>query len=518
MFFSDIPKIGDWKQFTGRGPAPSWTKIKPAPPPAEILKLDEMIQRYAQVMTMARINVLYEMYPLVTGWVQTAPKPAVNQLAPSTGGLYEAMQALKEVVARKLKQIAPNASPYNQVVCVGYSVETGTIRDIAAAYKAQWGVDKSGGAYVGLNDPKTDMTRRCQQMIKGIQQAYALHQHVMVAGNRIVDNAKTLKIFMAPEFFFRGKAGAFSTDHLIGSRNQESLLDRLRKETGDGKYTGWLFVLGTFIAASERSWSSCGTCNEWMENQFVPSLGRKQLTCPTCKKQLLCDNPTCRTNPKTKGSLITLSSHPAPRRYGCPICNKPGNFYEHIVAFHIDNFALVQKGGYPAGDGVHDYITEKAAISNLDFDVVDAKAPKRKLFGQEHELTSAGQDAPATNTKERMGGAVFTMDAITYGLEVCLDHLSGRLAADPDRGAVKIQLVPSAGAHITPGSVACAQNGIVFNVDGGGGARISVAVNSSSGLAGQNPLFDLGVPIVDPGLFPPGSQKVQIFGPFAMPA
>src|SRR6185369_6324461 len=75
------------------------------------------------------------------------------------------------------------------------------------------------------------------------------------------------------------------------------------------------------------------------------------------------------------------------------------------------------------------------------------------------------------------GGSVFTMDGITFGLEVCLDHMENRLAefykvgvaavGDPK---VQIQLIPSWGMLIGKGELVCVEDavkpGLTFNVDG----------------------------------------------------
>jgi hypothetical protein len=80
-----------------------------------------------------------------------------------------------------------------------------------------------------------------------------------------------------------------------------------------------------------------------------------------------------------------------------------------------------------------------------------------------------------------MGGSIFTIDGIKFGLEICLDHLNQRL--NPGAG-VQIQLVPSAGAHLS--QFACVPNGIAFNVDGLG-AKSDVRVNSAGGAPSATP-------------------------------
>jgi len=515
MYFTKVPTLADWKTFTGRGPM---LPVPKGPPPAtapEILKLDELIQRYNQAMPMARVNALNDMSPLISAWLSKNPKPAVNPFAPATGGsTYDAMVALREVVARRVKLVVPNASLYDQVVCLGYSIQTGTVRQYWDPKGSEWKSTANG--YMGSKDPKVDLQKRCEQMIRAVKTAYTLNQHKMVTPKKVKDDSRTLKIFMAPEFFFRGVRGAFTMNYLLGDKGEDSILDSLRAETKQSQYASWLFVFGTFIAGTERTRLSCQTCMQWMVNEMVPALGKKLLTCPTCKKYARCPKSVCQANPKSRGFLTVVPGDvTGARRLHCEVCKTVYPFCEHCIGVTIDNYALVQKGGHSGGDGVHDYITQKAYVSNLDFDEIDNQAPKIKIFGREEEYIEPRSDPGSAS--ERMGGSVFHMDGINFGIEVCLDHLQGRLAADSERGRIQIQLIPSAGAYINrKGGVACVPNGILFNVDGGGGAKISVAVNSG-GLTDETSAGELPVINMSSGLFPPGNQKVEIYGPFAMP-
>ena len=123
MYFPDIPKLDDWKKFTGR---PRFSTVQPSP---EMKKLDQLIQQYHQVMPMARINTLVDLKPAINAWQQKNPKPPANKFAAvAEGDPYGAVNALGDVVGRKLKTAVPSTSPYNKVVCLGYSIKTGTLR------------------------------------------------------------------------------------------------------------------------------------------------------------------------------------------------------------------------------------------------------------------------------------------------------------------------------------------------------------------------------------------------------
>ena len=101
------------------------------------------------------------------------------------------------------------------------------------------------------------------------------------------------------------------------------------------------------------------------------------------------------------------------------------------------------------------------------------------------------------------------MDGILFGLELCRDHLTGRLAHSHESGRVQIQLIPSCGASIEHTSIACVEGGIIFNCDGGEdeGVDSGVVVNSAGGVT------DVGGEICDAG----DGNRIAIFDTQTIP-
>jgi|GEM_PF-3202754 len=106
---------------------------------------------------------------------------------------------------------------YEQVQFIGFNVRNDTI--------------PMGKDYLGHATPNTDIEFRCKAMIQAIQRAYP-----DVSADR-----KILKVFVAPEFYFRGKEGAYPVEKI------STIVPRLRKETDQYKYLDWLFVFGTAL-------------------------------------------------------------------------------------------------------------------------------------------------------------------------------------------------------------------------------------------------------------------------------
>src|SRR6185312_8422514 len=165
--------------------------------------------------------------------------------------------------------------------------------------------------------------------------------------------------------------------------------------------------------------------------------------------------------------------------------------------YEIFNVALVQKGGYAQADNVHELLVYKEYVSSIDFlghlygDHESWKNPRLRAAlldrGKNRLIvpTEGSNDPDEPSRKGVIGGekrtyrselasslggkAIFDMDGITFGLEVCRDHLLGRLRhSKPGDGdnIVQVHLITSAGASIDPNNVSGALGTWVFCVDG----------------------------------------------------
>ncbi|MGE4047696.1 MAG: hypothetical protein AB7F35_22745, partial [Acetobacteraceae bacterium] len=347
---------------------------------------------------------------------------------------------------------------YHEAVCIAYAVATGQFDPSVLVKRYDGKIVRNIVDYgVSVQDGAALM-QLCTKMKDAIASAYNFYTRNHVVGPD--DNA--LKIFMAPEFFFRGSSGAYDME------TAAKILPNLRLETQKPKYKDWLFVLGTAIAAT-----------------FI-----EETRCPACG---------------ASGSALRKAG---PDQYICGPCGTSPVRPTRIGAM-IDNVALIQKGG--EADDKNACIVQKEYVSHIDFRRALPPAPPpvpprpghapRKPFAftlpdwssnaphaRDIEIRGAKLPAfPPTGSRdklspgaskfqdERMGGSIFTIDGITFGLEICLDHLNNRL-----KGAegVQIQLVPSAGASLK--QLACIPKGLAFNVDGLSGGKCDMRVNEGT--------------------------------------
>jgi hypothetical protein len=400
-----------------------------------------------------------------------------------TGDSKKAAATFKQQVEKAMQGHSPTKARYNSVLCIGYKVKT--------TYP---------GGFAGLPDDRQDMEAKCADMKLAIQQA-----RTAVDASKFTDSASMLKIFMAPEFFFRGKNGAYDFDDVNGVGGKKSLVDIMRDEIDKPVYKDWLFVLGTVIVAALDVKTRCTTpgCNAGVE--FVKD-GSSGKTKPVCKA-----NPAHAVAEKSTGAAI-------------------------------DNVALIVKEKF-----VHS--VKKELISHVDFDARPGVKDKVTVRGVEtgvkrYDVPSgykAAEDRDSKFQDERMGGNVFTVDGVTFGCEVCLDHAATTSSSSDGRlnnaANIQIQLIPSGG--MSTSKLRTVENGVVFNVDGDtphvqalGLSGLDLvnyensAMESASipkdwdqaekyveGLVGL-PKFRRPAPAIGPGL----SGSVVQYGPFEIPA
>ena len=218
------------------------------------------------------------------------------------------------------------------------------------------------------------------------------------------------------QFYMRGPHGAYATTQIIDENNGTTttpglLIEaaaKIRKAIADDYFENWLFVFGTLTYA-----------------------------------QVDDDKP-----------------------------EKPWWEYRDINATEVIylNFAPVFMGG--TGHD-HYYVMSKKYLSVGDF-LGRAQLPDPTMFHirqyadiQESSLLSAALDAHDTKLVERN---IITIHGIRIGIEICLDHLLGRLwttiQEEENNQLVDVHLIVSGGLDIESGPTPIVQRGVAYNTDG----------------------------------------------------
>jgi len=437
--------------------------------------------------------------------------------------------------------------------------------------------------YSGNADHDADIAVRCTAMIDAVKAAAA-----MPSINAASD---VLKIFMAPEFYFRGPDGAYPMEKI------ETIMPKLRVESDKIDYADWMFVFGTAIGYEKREGSTTGS--DFVHDVKAQSIkitaqtpttvtvepgptatamaipakdwflvqGTKRVEITNVHQDTLRAKYVLTFAPATTFAVADAELYPPQLhiiatdaafgpssmiRVRGTVCRRipvlavggkrwkvtqGGNTSEitactqfgttwdvfeltvsppldcrrkrpvslvEPMSTEVTNVALVQKG-YPSpymGDGSLRHVAiYKENVSPIDFansggNWHEADGSLRRigihgetnrpvlptfgstdLLGASPNTTRAPTEYAGSeiNKSGIGGGVVFSMDDVTFGLEVCLDHGKSRLskfygaAGNKTAGDPKIQvhLIPAWGSSIGDGEI-CAPSpaGPVFNVDG----------------------------------------------------
>lgn len=278
---------------------------------------------------------------------------------------------------------------YSHIQLISYEIYTGPTQ-----------APQGQRVYQGMSSDLDDMAYRVTLMLEAIECARrAAHK-----------DATCLKVFVAPEFYFRGSKGAYPIAKVVGESRGElakhNLLDMLRTivKTGNKDYEHWLFVFGTIIASSEAP----GMIHE----------GSQREAYNICLIH--------RGEQGIEGSRVVVKEYKSAIDF---LQVSPGN------GAVLDSAVRHLMAGKKTGTGW---------------------TPNR---GAGKELSK----------KEYEGLGIFEIEGITFGVEICLDHATSRLRMSPPGPSdpwVQIQIIPSCGMQINPPSVIACKDGLVFNVDG----------------------------------------------------
>ena len=301
--------------------------------------------------------------------------------------------------------------------------------------------DSGKKTYLGIDPVNNDIAARVA-FVNQVLQTVKANDNVRHSG----DSANTvLKVFMLPEFAFRGPTGAYSMEEAM------SLVEKLQQIVKAQEWQHWLFIFGTVVCKSHAA--------------MVPS----------------------KINILGKGFF-------GKAKHGKYTAIDPEAKVE------IYNIAPIQKGGFqdnPAHESAHSVMKASKAPGGSDFIWGDdIKDKKGKLTDQEVEALDplpvpenfSDFAAPQNANAEEIlalkyhyiyGDSVFVQDGLTFGLEICIDfghrHLK-RLMSKAEEvlnseeiapKELDVHLVTSCGANRNqPRNIAAKEGGFLALCDG----------------------------------------------------
>jgi hypothetical protein len=315
-------------------------------------------------------------------------------------------------------------SHYRRVQPIGYYLNT------APAYYQNTPNGAWLQTYLGHLGDGSDIADRCRRMAHAIDRA--------AASDAIDKDSSTLKVFMGPEFYFRGTKGAYPLEML------STIAERLRETTSRSQFRNWLFVLGTMIGGFDTG--------DGIEVFNVALIMKGGVSDPGAKDAN--GRPYSIVSYKEMISRIDFIAD-------------DGRTHKS----HAEMYGQVWGSGKRLL-GTQGSRTRTDAAFAVAFPTAPGEAggAPPTLPPQDFRGSAVSRESE-DNANGLTGGALFEMDGVRFGLEVCLDHAFARVRSlfpRPDESGLQVQLVPSAGMTISRENVAVVPGGIVFNVDGGG--------------------------------------------------
>src|SRR5579864_7011826 len=224
MQFQKIPTLPEWQQASS-----SFFQVRSKKP--KLVRIDNLIAKYHQVFDMAKLNILMELKNAVADWAADKIDRHVESKR------WEAMRALEDVVLRKLYELDGwGKHRYLQAVCIGYKF---TIPDYNPNLKP-------ASDQARQRDETLDVGTSCTELCDAIRKAHTKYQLYSRLNFSPDEDRTKLKIFMAPEFYFRGRYGAYRDIGWVAK-----ILKMMRTETNKSQYADWLFVHGSVIVSTE---------------------------------------------------------------------------------------------------------------------------------------------------------------------------------------------------------------------------------------------------------------------------
>lgn len=286
-------------------------------------------------------------------------------------------------------------------------------------------ISQTQECYIGKSDTAEDVDGRISIMQQAVERAYEVASQ----------DEDTLKIFVAPEFFWRGANGSYSFDVIdnLDKEGEYNAIGHITKALEDmiqqEKFSDWMFLFGTIIASKEE------TTSEGVDNTRA-----------------------IETN---------------------------GTMYQFL------NFAPIYKGFDPATTSPKGmmFVVPKVTVSSIDFLSTD-RTPKLSDYADIYdndlfdEISVSLEDTGYVEINE----SLFYMNNIAMSVEICLDHLEkmaqtrlhdpnitmvssgglGKYDNLPKPESAQISLVSSAGMSIMKDSLVLDKDagGTIFLQDG----------------------------------------------------
>jgi len=300
-------------------------------------------------------------------------------------------------------------SKYTSTQFYGFGIFTGgsTNEEECALSNSVGFVESELECYLGYDDETTDIQHRMEVLRDAIELAYSL------TDEDEDDDGSLLKIFVVPEFFFRGGRGS-----LLGENVISEICNQAEDLITEPRFTNWLFVFGTILASEVYNRGAPEADREWIFYNFAP---------------VMLGGPTSHSRKPFRGL--------APKEYVSKI--------DFLKPKHVFNNTAV-----PFAFQLTDH--DDKGLAHYDFDIWER---------MEENMQEAGYELIRRN--------FFMVEGIRFSIEICLDHALAeakenfmRKGGGLSGGFVKasqVSLLSSAGMEIIDKNLILENGGVIYH-------------------------------------------------------
>lgn len=318
------------------------------------------------------------------------------------------------------------------------------------------------GYYAGLTDMEQDINARInflrRQIIKSTE------------SGKIVTDRNCLKIFVVPEFFFRGNKGAY----LIKEKNAAEFFQKYFRsffEYLNRAYLfDWIFVLGSVLTSKAEIDKDVEPTKElYPIGDYLLAIYDKLKSSKDCNIEL----PPLHEFLKSldlyqKGDTAAQDSILKKFPEFAQVLRCTLEYCDSKANIVVDNSCFIVTGNNSSRRIIRcqkKYKSKEDFVLNSTFGKEGRDTGYLQSITKYENIAEKGNEEKGNDSDEY---AVFDYGGIRFGIDICLDHSRKRLLKhlSSTENYVDVQIIPSCGMEIKDDAVIARTEGYVFNCDG----------------------------------------------------
>lgn len=402
------------------------------------------------------------------------------------GGFHPLTIASREDDMNESTSLDDASVSYTKIQCMGMCLCT-TPSELTSIEEMS-----DDGYYAGWEQVKEDVNGRLRM----------LEQAMRTASTAISKNTSpdTLKVFVVPEFYFRGNKGAYCTDGQSSLSFYETYLknalERIitsKDSSGKPRFPHWLVVLGSLLTSGSQVEPAEPTQSLYHTGDNLLNVYYKLYPKPKA------DGANGESLLRSMLRHLDGKDEEAPRDMAkedlafADVLKHTLDDCDRLAGITVTNDCYIV--GYD-GTKLRTLRVLKEFKSKEDF-VLNSKGKDGKANGYLQTITryeALPSDRNEVKTSDLDDYSIFRFGNVWIGVDICLDHSRQRLfkhLQNHTNNYVDLQIIPSCGMSVRPNAVIARTGCHVFNCDG----EYTLKDGSKNGICSHTTLREVSTAI-----------------------